>query len=110
VTERWRAMATTTGAQLTDEDRTKLDAWVKAHPIDRVPFTRASLVGDLARRFREEKGSLGAAVGGIEESISRLEYRVSFINENAVAQAVWLSRLPGGANRAPPQRGERRSS
>jgi hypothetical protein len=93
LTERWRVMAKTTGAQLTDEDRAKLDAWVEAHPINGVPYTRASLVGDLARRFREEKGSLGAAVGGIEESISRLEYRVTFINENAVAQAVWLSKL-----------------
>jgi len=93
LTERWRAMSKTTGAQLTDEDRTKLDAWVEAHPIDRVPFTRASLVGDLARRFREEKSSLGAAVGGIEESISRLEYRVGFLNENSVAEAVWLSNL-----------------
>jgi len=93
LTERWRAMAKTTGAQLTDEDHTKLDAWVEAHPIVGVPYTRASLVGDLARRFREEKRSLGAAVGGIEESISRLEYRVTFINENAVAQAVWLSKL-----------------
>ena len=93
LTERWRAMAKTTGAQLTDEDHAKLDVWVEAHPIDRVPFNRASLVGDLARRFREEKSSLGRSVGGIEESISRLEYRVGFLNENAVAGAVWLSNL-----------------
>jgi len=90
---RWDTVATSVGAHLTDDGRARLASWVNAHPIDRLPFTRTSLVGTLAIRLREQQTSLPAAVGGMQESLDRLEARISFADDYAVKQALWLSQL-----------------
>lgn len=91
--ERWDATATAIGAQLTQDDRDRIESWARAHPIDRLPFTRSSLAGPLARTLREKQSSIGETMGGMQESMDRLEYRVSLANEFAIKQATWLSRL-----------------
>jgi hypothetical protein len=90
---RWEAVAQSTGGRLTDSGRAQITSWAQSHPIDRLPFTRTSLASALAATLREQDLSIGAAVGGMQESIDRLEYRISLLNENALKQAVWLSQL-----------------
>ena len=91
--ERWEGVATSMGANVKAESRDMLASWARAHPIDRLPFTRTSVVGDLSRVLRDQQAGIGAAVGGMQESLDRLEFRVSLANENAIKEAVWLSRL-----------------
>jgi hypothetical protein len=91
--ERWEVVATSAGADVKDENRDKLASWARAHPIDRLPFTRASVIGDLGQILRNQQSGIGAAVGGMQASLDRLEFRVSLANESAVKQAVWLARL-----------------
>jgi hypothetical protein len=91
--KRWEVVAASVGSRLTDDQRSRMASWVAEHPIDRLPFTRLSLVGALALQLREEQTSIGAAVGGMQESLDRVEARLSLANENTIKQAVWLSRL-----------------
>jgi hypothetical protein len=90
---RWEAVAQSTGGRLTDSGRAQITSWAQSHPIDRLPFTRTSLASALAATLREQDLSIGAAVGGMQESIDRLEYRISLLNENALKQAAWLAQL-----------------
>jgi hypothetical protein len=99
----WMAAAAGVGVHLSDADREKLLAWARAHPLERVPFTRATLAGGLAHTLREQNNSLGAAVGGMQESLDRLEFRISLTNEFAVKQAVWLSQLAAMDVRSSPE-------
>jgi hypothetical protein len=89
----WSAAADSAGVHLSDANRDRLIAWVRAHPIERVPFTRATLAGGLAHTLRDEDSSIGAAVGGMQASLDRLEFRVGLMNEFGVKQATWLSQL-----------------
>jgi hypothetical protein len=89
----WEAASASIGVHMTDEARAKLHAWVLEHPIERVPFVRATIVGEMAHTLRDQEGSIGAAVGGMQESLDRLEFRLSLTNEFAIKQASWLSQL-----------------
>lgn len=89
----WEATAAAIGVQLSDDARARLNAWAEAHPIERVPFLRPTIVGEMAHTLRAQEGSIGAAVGGMQESLDRLEFRMSLTNEFAVKQAGWLSQL-----------------
>lgn len=104
--ERWEVVATSVGSRLTDEQRVRLASWAVDHPIDHLPFTRPSLVGALAVRLREEQTSIGAAVGGMQESLDRLEARISLANETTVKQATWLGRLAALDMKASPEASE----
>jgi len=90
---RWEKVATDIGSHLTDAHREQLRAWARAHPIDRVPFTRTSLVAGMAYTLREESASIGASVGGMQESLDRLEFRISLVNEYGIKQGSWLAQL-----------------
>jgi len=87
----WEGEATAMGAHFSDEDRGKLESWAHANPIDQLPFTRATLAGGLAQKLRSEQSGIGVAVSGMQESLDRLEARVSLANEYAIKQAMWLS-------------------
>ena len=91
--ERWEAVAALVGSRLTDEQRASIASWVASHPIDRLPFSRPSMVGALASKLRDAQTSIGAAVGGMQESLDRLEARISLANEYTIKQAQWLARL-----------------
>lgn len=100
------AAAAQAGARFSDEDRAEVRRWVDEHPLDRLPFTRTSLIADLAHRLRSEPGSLGAAVGGIEGTLNRLEFRVSILNEYAVKQGRWISQYAAYEMRSAPEAAE----
>jgi len=89
----WEAASASLGIHMTDEARAEIHAWVLEHPIERVPFVRATIVGQMAHTLRDQEGSLGAAVSGMQESLDRLEFRMSLTNEFAIKQASWLSQL-----------------
>lgn len=99
----WAAAAASAGVRLSDANRDRLIAWAQAHPIERVPFTRATLAGPLAHTLREEDSSIGAAVGGMQASLERLEFRISLTNEFAVKQGTWLSQLAALEVRTSPE-------
>lgn len=91
--QRWETVAASMGARVTDKNRADLVSWARENPIDRLPFTRASLSGDLSTRLRDEQTSIGATVGSMQESLDRLEFRISLLNDYAIKQAMWLSEL-----------------
>src|SRR5262245_53852120 len=93
LSESWEAAADATGAHMTDSTRVKFEAWVAAHPIDRVPLNRSSPAGELAIILRSQGTGIGAAVGGMQESLARLEFRLSLANEYTVKEAAWLAQL-----------------
>ena len=107
---RWEAVAQSTGGRLTDSGRTQITSWAQSHPIDHLPFTRTSLASALAATLREQDLSIGAAVGGMQESIDRLEFRISLLNENALKQAAWLSQLAALELKASPDVAELRGT
>jgi hypothetical protein len=88
---RWEQETAAAKYRMSDTTRVRIAAWVEANPIDRVPFSRPSMVAALS--MADTEAGIGAAVGGIEESIARLELRVSLAHEYAVKEATWLSRL-----------------
>jgi hypothetical protein len=106
----WGAAAASVGVHLSDADRGKLLEWARAHPIERVPFTRPTLAGGLAHTLREQNSSIGAAVGGMQQTLDRLEFRISLTNEFAVKQAKWLSELTAMDMRASPEAAELRGT
>lgn len=106
----WMAAAASVGVHLSDADRDKLLAWARAHPLERVPFTRATLAGGLAHTLRDQNSSIGAAVGGMQESLDRLEFRIGLTNEFAVKQAAWLSQLAAMDVRTSPEAAELRQT
>lgn len=89
----WEGEAAATHAKLSDATRVKFDAWVASHPIETLPYTRPSAVAAMASLMSEQASGLGAAVGGIQESMDRLELRVSLANEYTIKQATWLAQL-----------------
>jgi hypothetical protein len=89
----WERTAEIAGVHMSDQTRTRFDAWVAAHPIEGVPFTRPSVVNETAKLMSVQNGGIGAAVGGMQETLERLELRVSLANEFALKQGVWLARL-----------------
>lgn len=107
--QRWEQQAGAADYQMNDTTRVQLAAWVQEHPIDGLPFTRPSLVGALSTLASAESG-IGAAVGGIEASIDRLELRIGLANEYAIKQGTWLSRLAAMEVSASPEAAELRST
>jgi hypothetical protein len=99
----WDSTAAAIGVHLSDANREKIRAWVRAHPIERVPFTRATIVGETAWLLRDQESSLGAAVGGMQETLDRLELRISLVNEFAIKQASWLAELAELEARSSPE-------
>jgi hypothetical protein len=89
----WAAAAASIGVHMPEASRERFDEWVRTHPIERVPFTRSTIVGEMTLRLRDQESSIGAAVGGMQEALVRLELRISLANEFAVKQAVWLTQL-----------------
>lgn len=87
----WEETAQAAGGNLKQETRALIHTWADEHPIDRLPFTRYSLVGEFARRLRDNESSIGATVGGMQESLGRFEHRASLLDEYAVKQGMWIS-------------------
>jgi hypothetical protein len=102
----WEEAAEQIQAEFSDENRAAVQRWADAHPLDRLPFTRTSLLADLATTLRSQPGSIGAAVGGIQGTLDRLEYRASFLNESAVKQGMWISQLAAYEVRSTPEASE----
>jgi hypothetical protein len=97
----WEAASASLGIHMTDEARAEIHAWVLEHPIERVPFVRATIVGQMAHTLRDQEGSLGAAVSGMQESLDRLEFRMSLtkrIRDQAGELAVATRSLRGGCD------------
>jgi hypothetical protein len=90
---RWETVASDAGATIKEENRAKVEGWARDYPIDRLPFTRSSLTGALAIRLRDDAGGIGAAVGGIQATLDRLEHRASLANEYAIKEGMWLSQF-----------------
>ena len=101
--EEWRGVVRQIGVTFPDSDRVRIDAWAHEHPLDRLPFIRTSPAGALAVRFRRGSGSLGSAVGGMQESLDRVEARVSLANEYVAKQVSWMARLSALDMRASPE-------
>jgi hypothetical protein len=106
VQQQWSAVVTTIGATLPDSDRVRLDAWAHEHPLDRLPFVRPSPVTGLTSRLRMGNASLGSAVGGMQESLDRLEARISLANEYVAKQVGWMAQLSAMDLKASPEAGE----
>jgi len=104
--QRWETVAAAVGSKMTEANRDSLRAFAKRHPIDRLPFTRASLVGGMAYTMRAENSSIGASVGGMQESMDRLEFRISLVNEYGIKQAGWLAQLAALEMRRSPEAAE----
>jgi hypothetical protein len=100
---RWEAEVSAMGGVFRDEGRATVQSWADAHPIDRLPFTRPSLVGALANEIREQHTSIGTAVGGMQESLDRLEDRVSLFDDYGVKQGLWVSQLAAIETRSSPE-------
>jgi hypothetical protein len=89
--ERWEAVAIEIGAHISDSSRVPVQEWADAHPIRGLPYTRTSIAGTLAKRLRDQELTLQTSVGGIEQSIDRLHDRLSFLDEYAVKQGMWIT-------------------
>jgi hypothetical protein len=100
---KWEAAAASIDYHLSEQNLERLRAWAREHPIERVPFMRSTILGGMAGIVRDQGSSIGAAVGGIQESIDRLELRISLANEFAIKQATWLSQLAALEVRSSPE-------
>jgi hypothetical protein len=57
--KRREEVAVQVGAVFDDENRAAVQRWADAHPLDRLPFTRTALVGELAGTLRVQKNRSG---------------------------------------------------
>jgi hypothetical protein len=101
--KRWEGVAAQVGAQFADADRAAVQRWADEHPLDHLPFTRTSLIAEIAQTLRVQDVSFGASAAGIEGSLSRLEHRLSLFNEYALRQGMWLSEYTALEMRSTPE-------
>src|SRR5262249_43149737 len=89
----WRHSGALVGVSWSPELRRAYEAGLVEHPIEGVPFTRPPVVTALAKLMSVQGSGIGAAVGGMQESMARLELRVSLADEFAAKQVGWWTRL-----------------
>ena len=103
---RWEDVADQVGAEFDAEHRAEVQRWADAHPLGPLPFTRAAVIGELALTLRVRDASFVASVGGIQNTLDRLEHRASLLNEYAIKQGLWISQYAALEVRTTPEASE----